>query len=252
MTLIDLAKSTVRAAGKNAPALLTGAAVAAALGAVYTGVIAGAKAIRKIDEKQAYEQRYIHTKERIPLVWKEFILPVSLTVVTVGCTIAAQSVNARRQAVLVSGITLVERSFNEYRTATKEVVGDKKHRDILERASENRNRETITEGVQQSIVVSGDEVLCEESFTGRMFKSDYETIRKAANDTNLIARHDIGASANEFWTRIGMKSIPVGNEVGWNTDHPLDLRINTKLVNGKPVLNIEYDYPPFYNFASVF
>src|SRR5690606_7639164 len=113
---------------------------------------------------------------------------------------------------------------------------------IHEAVTEDRVRNTPGSEV---VLLGGGEVLCLETLSGRFFNSTAETIRKAQNDINVQSINELYASMNDFYRMVGLPPIPMGEEVGWNTDNMMELKLTSALTDdNKPVLAVDYVYAP--------
>lgn len=58
-------------------------------------------------------------------------MPAIMTAaVGIACIVGGTRVNARRNAALSAAYTVVEQTLNDYTAKTKEIVGDKKEKEI--------------------------------------------------------------------------------------------------------------------------
>lgn len=232
---------------RHTPAILT--AVGAA-GVISTAVLAArshADATRYlIVEDLESEDWMVKIKE----TWRFYIPTVISGATTITCIVAAQVVNSRRQAVLISLVALTQESLQEYRDATRKVVGDKKEREIYDEISEVRASNTPGQSV--AILNSGD-ILVQDTFTGQYFGSTVEKIRKAQNDVMATVLFSEGcASQNDFNRLAGIAPTMVCEEVGWNPDNPLEVIFSTSLTKeNQPILVINYRNSPKFNYNRV-
>jgi hypothetical protein len=99
------------------------------------------------------------------------------------------------------------------------------------------------------VVVDG-EVLCFDQPTGRYFQSTMERINQAVNSTNAeILNHDT-ATASYFYEELGLPATTWTDDVGWNTDHLVELKISTVLAeNNKPCLAIDFATLPKLDYV---
>ena len=91
--------------------------------------------------------------------------------------------------------------------------------------------------------VAAGTVLCHESYTGRYFECDMETLRKAENEINSrIVKHD-RASLNDLYYILGLGATSYSDNVGWDSARLLELEFSTVLSqDGKPCLAFDYNY----------
>jgi hypothetical protein len=90
---------------------------------------------------------------------------------------------------------------------------------------------------------------------GRYFLSDMDTIKRAINDINYdISSGDMYASLNDFYSKIGLKPVDIGDDLGWNLDdRGLDVTFHSQIAeNGTPCLVLIYNIAPKYGYNKFF
>lgn len=239
----------------NTPAILTAFGVA---GVVTTAYFTHKAALRSTEHLRLYslerEDGYIYTKKEIfEQVWRFYIPPVLMGTATIACVVGAQTVNARRQAALIGAYTVAERAFNEYKDKVVETIGEKKELAVREEIAKDRIEASKDES--KAIIVSGVNVLCYDVLSGRYFQSDIETLRRAMNDINEQCINDIGgyASLNEFYQKVGLPTLPMGDTMGWNTTNMLELNFSyIGSEDGRPTLAVDFrDQPKMEYYKAV-
>lgn len=259
MNFEQIIRRAARTVDTNAPLILTGLSVA---GTVTTAVLA-AKAtpvmlrdleIRRIKKSnmEIYKAEMgeitnphvdLTKLEKLRYGWMHYIPAIGMGIVTITCTVGSQSINARRQAALISGVTIIDTAFKEYREKVADqigVKGEEKVRDAL--AQDKINSLPINSEV---VIVGKGEVLCLDSMSERYFMSDMETLRQAQNDLNRELIQQNYASLNDFYTMVGLKPTTLGNEMGWNSDVMLELSFSAQISDDKrPCIVIHYNLAP--------
>lgn len=234
----------------NAPTILTAFGVTGALTTTYLTVKATFRASDKIREAetelglQELEQQTVLTnKDKAKLVWKEYIPPAVCLATTVTCIIAAQHINTKRMAALAAAYALTEKQHAAYRDKVKETLGLKKDNEVHAAVSQDAVNSTPVGIVEQA---RGGDTLCFDLFTGRYFKSDMQTIRAAENDMNqaLYRSGEPAITVADFYDRLGLSIPQCAEEVGWNKDHPLELRTDSSLKGDIPVLTVGFVNTP--------
>lgn len=236
---IDLyLKQAQRLVIRNSPVILTSFAVAGVISSVVLAVKATPKAIKILEEHQ---DKSIFGKAA--KVWHLYIPALSISAVTIGCIVGSHSVSTRRHAALASAYSVATKAFEEYQEQVVEELGDKetKIRDAVARNRVEQNPPNMKE----VFMTEGGEVLFLEAWTNRYFKSDMESVRRAMNDFNFLLNNDFYASLNRFFQLLGIPSTMYGDDVGWNSDTPLELIFSTQLSDdGRPCVFICYETPP--------
>ena len=126
----------------NSPNILTAIGVA---GTVTTAILTGKATLRASDILE--EHRILHKKndhyerdarETVYLVWKEFIPPVGMGVITISSIILANRIGTRRAAALAAAYSVSERAFSEYREKVSERLGAGKETEIRDELAQER------------------------------------------------------------------------------------------------------------------
>lgn len=237
-----------RSTKEHSPVILS---TIAAAGVVTTAVLA-AKATLKAKERlgEIAPSQITPKKDVVKAVWMLYI-PAGLSgAATIACIIGANKIGARQNAALLAAYTLADQSFKQYKDEVLEQIGDVKERKIGEAVALKQmdNNPPNTE----VILVEGSDVLCYDTITGRRFRNDHESIRRAANEIDSRVLHDMYASLNEFYILIGLDPVAIGDELGWNIDRRIELVFGSKLLDGTPCLSIGYKQLPVKDYGKVF
>lgn len=238
-------------AQQNSPAILSGIAIAGVIGTVVLAVKATPKACAAVVEVEN-EDDPLSRKEIIKVAWK-FYIPAALTgTATIGCIIGANAIGARRQAALIGAYSLVDTAFRQYKDEVIEQIGEAKERKIHDKVVEKQL--DANPPSSQVVILGRGEVLCYDTLTGRYFKSDHESIRRAENEVNRTVITDMYASQNEFYNLLGLPTVAIGDELGWNIEHLMELVFTTHLSEecGQPTLAVGYKHLPVKDYGRVF
>ena len=251
-----LFKDIQLAISRHGPEILTGLGIAGMITTTILAVRATPKALDLIEEKK--EELDIQPREKLPVsetvkaTWKCYI-PAAITgVSSVACLIGASSVNVRRNAALTAAYNLSATALSDYKEKVIETVGEKKEQAIRDKVAEERiNKDPVK---QSTIIVSGNgSTRCFDTITKQRFTSDIETIRRIVNDLNqrMINGEDY-ISLNEFYYELGLDSVSIGDELGWNVaTGKIDLDFSAQLdTDGVPCIVIDYMVAPKRGFNS--
>lgn len=211
---------------KHEPEILMGMGISGLIFSTVWGIKATVSAVRAIDKYKAEKNiDKITFKEGFKLTWK-YYLPVAASVaISVPCVIAGNHVANKRYATLATAYTISETALQEYQEKTREVVGEKKARQIQEQIDAERVEKTY-KGGSQVIMVGNGESLFYEPLSGRYFKSTWNDISKAANELNASALGGIPGTItlNEWFEKLGLDDTDVGDILGWDlTRDPGDI-----------------------------
>lgn len=238
----------------NSPSIMTGLAVA---GTITTAILTGRatfKAAREIDQVQNLrfhddlDDWELTPKQKVELTWTHYIPPVATGVLTVALIIGANQVGSRRTAALAAAYSILDRGFEEYRAKVTETIGEKKELAVRDAVVQDRiNRDPVEN--REIVLVGQGDVLCRDSYSGRYFSSNVESIRRAANDINARIIHDSYACLTDFYDLIGLSSTAISDEVGWTLDKMLEIRFSSALTEeNRPCLSVEFRVDPVRNY----
>ena len=243
---------------KHGSHILFGIGVAGAVGTVIMAVKATPKALTILDEE--LEERgmtcpiekipeNISVKDKIKLTWKCYIPTAISGVVSVACLVGSHTIDTKRSAALATACALTEATLKEYQNKVVEVVGEKQERAVRDAIAQDQVKRAPVENSEVILTKKGD-MLCFDSISGRYFKSDYEQIRRAMNESNVRLNHEMYISLNDLYDELGLKNIAIGYELGWNVATGLiDFCYTSTLADdGTPCLVIGHNNPPTYRY----
>lgn len=255
MTLAEIVKKTEKFTIDNSPLLLTAVGTA---GVVTTAVLAGKagfKAARIIEQEESRLRLHstevprpkLETRNKFALTWKCYIPPMGAGLLTVSAVIAANQIGTRRAAAVAAAYSLSEKAFTEYKEKVVEKLGETKEQAVRDELAQDRvDRHPVSE--REVIIVTGEQ-LCYDMYSGRYFKSDMETLKKAQNDLNHRILSDNYASLTDFYNLIGLNSTGVSDEVGWNVDKMLEIHYSTTLSDdGRPCIALDFQTVPIRDY----
>lgn len=221
---------------QNSPLILTAIGVSGSISTAYLAGKASFEAANVL--RDAPED--LSTKEKIDIVWENYIPAAISGVITVGCIIAASRVSAKRTAAAYSLVSLSEKAFYEYKEKVTEKLGEKKELAIRNEIAQDK----VTNNAPGHILVTGTgDVLCCELFTGRYFYSDMEKLRKTQNDINSKLVTDLFVPLSEFYYLIGLPYTTHSSSIGWESTRLLSLEFSTVFSeDNKPCLAFDYNY----------
>lgn len=252
--MANLFKNVKMVVSQHSPEILTGIGIAGMITTTVLAVRATPKALTLIDDKKAEldldPRDNLTPMETVKATWKCYI-PAAVTCATsVACLVGASSVNSKRNAALATAYNLTTTAFNEFKEATREVVGEKKEQLIHHKVAEERiKKEPVN---QSAIIVSGNgNTRCFDTITKRRFTSDIEAIKRIVNELNrrMVNGEDY-ISLNDFYYELGLDGSSIGDELGWNVaDGLIELEFSAQLdSDGTPCIVIDYAIAPKRGF----
>lgn len=249
-----LFKDVKMAVSKHSPEILTGLGIAGMITTTILAVKATPKALELIEDKK--DELEIHPTEKltpietVKVTWKCYV-PATVTGLTsMACLIGASSVNAKRNAALMTAYNLSATALSEYKEKVLETVGEKKEQIIRNKVAEDQiNKEPVN---QSAIIVSGNgNTRCFDMITKRRFISDIENIKRIINELNrrMVNGEDY-ISLNEFYSELGLDEVSIGDELGWNVTRGLiEANFSAQLdSDGVPCIVIDYAVEPRRGF----
>lgn len=256
MSFADLARRASKFAIDNSPAILTSIGVAGTITTAYLAAKATWQAndIIRLQEGTEYsneedprEPREV-IKDRFNLTWRLYIPAVTTGAAAIVCIIGANKVGARRAAGIAAAMSITEKTLDEYRAKVVEKLGPRKEEAVRDEIMQDRVNATYLDGVQILNADNGE--LCWDHYSDRYFASSVEQIRAAENNLNFALIHDGYASLSEFYSFLGIPSMPYSESVGWNSDRKLTVRITTTMAAGtKPCLAIHFENDPLPDYG---
>lgn len=245
MSLESLVTSVRKLAIDNSPTILTTVGVVGTITtAVLTGKATYSAVLSELEDwpgwpMEDYKHGLPSAKERVRRHWKLYIPAVGSGVFTITAIVGANRIGTRRAAGIAAAFTLSEKAFVEYKEKVFEKLGADKERALRDELAQDRvNR---TPGSTQ-VFISGTDVLCLDAYTGRYFQSNMESLRAAQNSVNSEVINNSYASLTDLYNALGIPKTIASDEVGWNTEHMLDLKFSTTLTeDGRPCISISYE-----------
>lgn len=251
--LSQIAKSVQMTVSKHSPEILMGIGIAGMLTTTILAVRATPKALRLIDEKkEELETDKLTPVDTVKTCWKCYIPAAVSGSLSVACLISANSVNARRNAALATAYALSETALKEYQEKVVETIGEKKEQVVHDAIAKDKVTQNPV-STSEVIITEKGNTLCYDTVSGRYFKSDIEKLKKAANELNFRLRDEMYVSVNDFYYEIGLKSISIGDDIGWNIDRGyINLKFSSQLADdGTPCLVLSYGVGPRYDYRSL-
>lgn len=204
---------------KHEPEILMGMGISGLIFSTIWAIKATFKAAKTIDDyKQSKQIEKITPKEVIKLTWKYYWPVAASTALSIPCIIAGNRVSNRRYTALAAAYTISETALQEYQEATKNIVGEKKAKQIQEEVNEKALEKTY-KGANQVIIASPGDSDFYESQSGHYFTSNWNKIIKAQNELNasVLAGSGFGQiTLNEWLRAIGAEECDAGDILGWD------------------------------------
>lgn len=239
MTTPLLITNTIKKAKANSPEILTGLGVAGVLSTAYLSARGGFKAAQKLESEPPNQS----WKEKGRKTWTSYIPATASGALTISCIILASKGSTSRVAAAATAYSLSERAFSEYRDKVAKQIGDTKEQDIRDELAQEKIDKNPPPPSPEVVIVGPGQVLCCELHTGRYFRSDMETLRKAANTVNSKAIQEMFVNLDEFYYLVGLEPTSQSAYFGWDYEKVMELRFSTCMApSGEPCLAFDYSH----------
>lgn len=245
--------NTKKCFAKHRPEILIGIGIAGMITTTVLAVKGTTKAVRLLDaRKEELETDKLSIKETVKTTWKCYIPTVTTCAASIGCIIGANSMHLKRNAALAAAYKFSETAFNEYRNQVVKTIGEKKEKDIQHSVEKQKIDEHPAS--KSSVIITGDgKSLCYDIMNDRYFESSYDRLKKVENIVNRELILSDYISLNSVYDELGLKHIPSGDKLGWNTaflgKEGLEICIDTHMTDdGRPCLSMRFSVPPRYKF----
>ena len=248
----------------HAPEILTAAGVVGVISTTVLAVRAGFEAHARLESiRERYADSFavgedLTKMDMLKLTWTCYIPVVTVGAMTIASIVVSSRVAQKRTAALATAYSLANTALSDQLNITesfKKKISETYGSEVVEKI-ENEVASEMTKSEEESkqiLIVGNGEVMVYDSLTGRYFRSDIESIRKAVNDINETIFSSMYASLNDFFVELGLPRTGYGDEVGWNIDRKLAVTFDTKLAeNGTPCIALNYATAPIRDYSKVF
>lgn len=215
---IRTAKSVITA---NSPVLLLGTTVA---GVVTTGVLAakaGYKARGIVDEA---EGRYkepdgefgeLTIQEKAQLTWLCYATAGISGAGTIAAAVGTHTIHTKRANAMAALYAVTSNKLDDMSEKAEKLLGPKKTQELKnELAQKHMDRDPVKD--EEVYMLDNGTELCYDEWSGRYFMSSMPKLESAVNDVNRVMIDYGDVSLNDFYDRIGLPTIPMGDEFGWS------------------------------------
>jgi hypothetical protein len=172
---------------------------------------------------------------------------------TIGCIIAANSINLNRNAALAGAYSLAEVTMKEYQAKVVEKLGENKEREIRDDISRDRVENNPLSRNEVIYTTHGD-TLFYDPYSGRYFKSDIEYVKQVLNKLSRDMLTDgENICLNDVYYELDLKRIDLGNHMGWSANDGIieaDFYA-AKAEDEQPCLVLNYKIEPRYQYGRI-
>lgn len=272
MAKVDLAKTSkkfLKAIDKNSPHILTGMGIAGMITTTVLAVKATPKALVLIEEEKRKQNRKLldeakkngdtnckqitelKKSEVVKTCWKCYIPAVITGTLSAACLISSNTISNRRVTALATAYKLSETALTEYKEKVVETIGEKKELEVRDNIAKDKiEKNPVT--TSEVIITDRGETLCYDLLSGRYFKSDIESIRRAVNILNNRMMSEMYVSLSELYDELDLSHTAMSDKLGWNIDQGLiEINFSSQIAeDGRPCIVLDYLTEPKYDFST--
>lgn len=267
-------KMATRVIKKRSPEILTGLGIAGMVTTTVLAVKATPKALELIEEEKRKQNcelldeaekngqdncaqiNKLKPVEVVKVAWKPYIPAVLLGTASAACLIGANSVHARRHAALYSAYKLSETALTEYKDKVKEIVPEKKVKEIKQKIAEDKvekvtKSEPDKKESKTNIIVSSDgDTWFIDPFTNGTFLSTTAKIDAAINRLNKQMMDEMYISLSDLYDELGIEHTSTSDFLGWFIDEGLiESDFSDAVVrDGKAYITMDFLKRPTYGY----
>lgn len=224
------------------------------IAAIVTGCQATVKAVRKTDYEEEKKGEPLTKKELIETNWKYYIPTAALTVgSTAGLIIAGRNYSGQIKS-LAALYAISEATLKDHEEAAKEHFGERKALELHDEAVKKAVERTYNDHPDILETRKGKTLILDK-FSGRYFRMDIESLRRAINNANDLLNRKRMLSYNDLFYEIcdDFADTIYGDMVGWNAEYGLiDPKYTSCLTpDNEPVLVLDFYTRPYIEYDRI-
>lgn len=239
-------KSLIALLTKNKPGILLGLGIGSMIMATISGIRYAPAAARDIEEKKKeYNGEKVPAPEIIKTAGLYFLPSALFTTTGIACIVGGNQMNVNRGAAAMAAYALSEATLRDYRDKTREIVGEKKEKDIKEAVAKEIMDREVTPNKLVVLTGNGDS-LCYDQIARQLFRANINKIEKIINKLNFDMRSSNVITVDEYCLAMGLDTVILGNELGWdiNRNGYITVSFTAELKDGEPCIVITHDTLP--------
>lgn len=230
MKLKEIVSKIGREFGEKTPEILTGISIAGLISTMYLCYKAGPVA-KEIIKRRKEEYKEIGSgkenqkkkmkvlkesaKELIPVVAPSIVMGT----VTGGCIIGSNKASNKKIALLSTAYSVSKDAVKDLNEKMEEVLGDKKAKLVKDKIAEDKLKKSPYIFSNGEVYMDEDfDVPCKDLYTGAQFRSNSMKIKEVLLKLSERCKQEMFISLNDLRLELGMESVPMGRDIGWNVD----------------------------------
>lgn len=239
---------------KHSPEILTGLGISGLLVTVVYSVKVTPKAVLLLEaEKKEQKTDKLKPLDTVKATWRLYLPSVVIAGTSIACIIGGLNINHKRNAALAAACSFSESALKTYQAKVIETIGENKEKKIRDAIAEDEIKKNPV-SKNAVIITNKGETLCYDVISGRYFKFDIERLHKVEAKLNGQLCNDDYISLNEYYYEVGLDSIPIGDDLGWNISKgAIEMDLSSQLAEDEtPCLVISFSTnPPDYNYKDL-
>ena len=235
---------------RNKPGLIMGVGIGSMLMSTFLAFRYAPLAKDALEERKSQlDVEKLTPKETVKTVGLYFLPSTVFAVTGVACILGGNQMNLNRGAAAMAAYALSESTLRSYRESAKEVVGEKKEKDIREAAAKKMYYDDLNNG-KMIVVPKGcaDDYWMYDHLTRQKFKSNVQKVKDAVNNLNYRVVHGEVLNVCDYCLEMNEEPVEMGKNFVWdvNRNGLIELYPPTAYVmeNGEPVIDIMHRVDP--------
>lgn len=227
---------------KHGPEIALGIGIAGSCTAIIMAIKETPRAEKLLAEaKQTTDDKNSYRKKVLKTVLPCYIPAIATEMLSITMMVFGNRLSAKKNAALAAAYTISETAFKEYRSKVIEKIGDKKERSIRDDICKSEIEKNPV-SKNEVIIASSGNTLFYDSFSGRYFQSDIETVKQIENRINKRLLTEMEISLNELYYELGLRCTEQGNQFGFHVDDGLiDFTFSSQITDdGRPCIVLRY------------
>lgn len=193
------------------------------------------------------------TKKKLIVYAKNYAPAAVFVGLSWFCIYSSCRVSSKRLATLASAYILSEKARKEYEDKAEQLIGKKKAQDIRDEIIQDHiNKNPASKAKMANVDVAAQSNMPDLSIwydvvSDRYFYSSADRIRRCEIDAQRMLDKNGFVSINDIYAILGLKDIPIGNDIGWQKDMNPDVAL---VIGGglddldNPIGTLEMDVHP--------
>ena len=170
-------------------------------------------------------------KKKLIVYAKNYAPAAALLGLSWFCIYGSCKESSKRSATLASAYILSETARKEYQEKAKAIIGNKKAQDIRDEIIQDRiNKNPASKAQVANVDIPNQSNmpnlhLWYDVVSDRYFYSSAERIRRCELEAQSMLDKNGFVSINDIYAILGLKDIPIGNDIGWQKDMNPDVQL---------------------------